>query len=241
MRNHRWPARLGWKSITLICLLIALLASICIDHLRRPGPIHGQPIQHAHMLTSMTSGAGAPSQEGGIAVPSLSARFESGSLAPDFSLPGIASSKVISLTSFRGKPIVLAFGSLTCDVFCKHTGALDRLHETYKDRSAFLFVNIREAGHEIAGLEFLLEAPDSSTESSIEKRRTLIARAVNYVKMTMPGVIDIHGKAERDYRAYPLRLIVVDAEGRIALDLGVGIDPQHPWDLGAVETWLKAH
>jgi hypothetical protein len=157
--------------------------------------------------------------------------------APAFSLPAIGPPHEVSLAGLRGGPVVLVFGSLTCDVFCGHLPEIERLYRSYGDRAAFLFVCIREAGHRIDGLEFLLE-DQGPRRAPLPERRRRVARGVEKVGLSLPGVIDLDGAAEAAYHAFPLRLVVVDAEGKVELDLGVGVFT--PWDLRGLEGWLKA-
>jgi hypothetical protein len=86
----------------------------------------------------------------------LARKLKAGSLAPTFTLPTIADHGVVSLSSLQGKPVVLVFGSLSCDSFCDRIGDIERMYQAYKDRAAFLFVYVTEAGHRIRGLEFVI-------------------------------------------------------------------------------------
>jgi hypothetical protein len=57
----------------------------------------------------------------------------------------------------------------------------------------------------------------------------------------MPWVKDGHDRmVEQAYLAWPLRLVIIDNGGRIALDMGHGFGGGR-WDLKQVETWLNAH
>lgn len=60
---------------------------------------------------------------------------------------------------------------------------------------------------------------------------------------TMPAAIDPESApAERAYGCYPLRLMVVGPDGRIAMDQGRGLPgDDEPWDFGAVQEWLDEH
>jgi hypothetical protein len=166
-------------------------------------------------------------------------KHEVGAPAPDFALPTLAGDKLVSLASFRGaRPVVLLFGSLSCDVFCGHVPVLEKLHQEYQRRAAFLFVNIKEAGHKLPGLEFLVFGHGAATTPSQKLRSQRTMRAMELRGFTMPAVIDSEeGLAERAYDAWPLRLVVVDGAGKIALDLGRGV--QHDWDFAELEAWLE--
>jgi thyroxine 5-deiodinase len=164
-------------------------------------------------------------------------KLPEGTAAPDFTLPSLQDGREVRLSSFRGdRPVVLVFGSCSCDLFHNEIEDLERLYKAYKQHAAFVFVYIEEAAHFIPGLEFLVE----DLPTSPCKRRQLLRKAVALVKLTIPTVLDREdNRVEKAYRAFPLRLVVVGKDGRIARDLGNGV--VRPWDLDKLETWLKAH
>ena len=100
----------------------------------------------------------------------------------------------------------------------------------------FLFVSVTEARHQIPGLEFMIDPVGPDTP---EERRARVGRAMRQVGATLLGVLDIGAAAETAYDAYPNRLVIVGADGRIALDIGRDLFPK-PWNLNEVEAWLKA-
>jgi hypothetical protein len=157
---------------------------------------------------------------------------------PDFTLPATTQGCEVSLAKLRaeGKPVVLVFGSLSCDIFHSYRSKLERIYRTHQDRANFLFVYVTEAGHRIEGYGFLLDRDDDGN-LSLEKRRVDVSKANKLAHLTMPTVLDFDRKAERDYEAYPLRLVVLDPQGRVALDLGKAT--QGPWELNRLEEYLK--
>jgi hypothetical protein len=74
------------------------------------------------------------------------------------------------------------------------------------------------------------------------ERARRVRQALQAHGMTIPAVLDTEGtrEAERAYDAFPKRLVVVGADGRVALDAGHGLEGPRGWDLAAVESWLKA-
>src|SRR5262249_1230589 len=74
-------------------------------------------------------------------------QFAPGQPAPPFTLPKVADDGELSLTSLRGQPVVLAFGSFTCNLLMDQMPKLQALHRVYGDRAAFVFVHVTEAGH----------------------------------------------------------------------------------------------
>jgi hypothetical protein len=171
-----------------------------------------------------------------------------GDPAPDFTLPSIASGRPTHLRDLVGhKPVVLVFGSFSCGIFAGYRPALARLYQAHCAEAEFLFVNVREAGHRLPGLEFLAQEEHSASCpagaapcGSCEQHGRAVQKALARTGFPLPAVVD--GEDEWVtclYGAFPMRLVVVDAGGRVALDLGRGTLER--WDLGQVENWLQAH
>jgi hypothetical protein len=176
-----------------------------------------------------------------------------GDPAPDFTLPRADSSGPTRLRDLVGrKPVVLVFGSLSCTLFDRCRPALARLYQDNHARAEFLFVNIREAAQHVSGLEFLIPAgqreewPEETVcRCSLEEHRRAVRKALARTGFPLPTVIDREDEEVMyQYGAFPMRLVVVDAGGRVALDLGraVGLGREvEGWDLLAVDDWLRAH
>jgi hypothetical protein len=164
--------------------------------------------------------------------------LEVGSPAPVFSLPKVRGGGEVSLSGFRGRPVVLVFGSFSCVVFYDRVAEIESLHRAYKDRAAFLFVNITEAGHRIPGLEFVIDPATPNGPDPLDDRRRRVDKALRQTNMTLPGVLDFEQAAEVAYDAYPTRLVAVGADGKVALDIGRGMSTR-PWAIGELEEWLK--
>jgi hypothetical protein len=144
--------------------------------------------------------------------------------APDFMASRVLDGKTVRLSDFQGsKPVVLIFGSLSCDRLCAQEEELERLYRAYRDRAEFLFVYIREA-----------HAPtEVPTRSCAAVQAAMAAH-----KLSIPCALD-SGSAERTYDAWPKRLVIVGADGLIGLDAGRGLPDR--WDLDEVEAWLRSH
>jgi hypothetical protein len=157
----------------------------------------------------------------------------SGGEAPDLVLPDIESNEPVSLASYRGRPIVLVFGSFTCDLFCKDAGKLERLYQKYKDRTSFLFVYVGEPDHKITDLESVFAGIDPGPAGRRERAR----RGRRALGLTIPTVLDSDDLTTMvAYDASPRRLVCVDPEGRIAFDAGKGTP--RSWDFKAVDDFL---
>jgi hypothetical protein len=166
-----------------------------------------------------------------------------GEVASDLRLPALTGpDREVRLGSLVGrKPVVLVFGSFSCLAFCKQLDRLERLYRDNKERAEFLFVNVREAGHVIPGLEFVIEGRTARFDIPMGVRRERTLRAMREKGFTLPAVIDPDdAPAEEAYDGFPVRLVVLDREGMVALDQGSGMPGEQPWDLSAVEEWLRA-
>jgi hypothetical protein len=152
-----------------------------------------------------------------------------GTPAPDFTLADIRTGGPVRLASLRGRPVVLVFGSFGCDVLCSQLGRLRELYREYGRRVQFLFVYVTEAPHE-GGL------PDARGDRA--RRAALVRAAWEGRGLPFPCLLDGPDcEAEEAYRAWPLRLVLVGADGRVLADLGRGLPAG--WDLRQARDKLK--
>jgi hypothetical protein len=152
-----------------------------------------------------------------------------GRRAIDFSLPSVTHDGVIRLRELRGKIVVLIFGSFSCDVFCKQAAELEQLYQEYKDRSAFLFVQIQEAGHDIPALDAALKDVPRKTAD----RRQRARRGMEELHLTIPAVTDNPNRAiEYAYGAFPEYIVILDRKGRCVADIGWGLPSG--WDFDEI-------
>jgi hypothetical protein len=164
-------------------------------------------------------------------------KLATGTVAPAITLPDCRDGHEVRLADFEGhKPVVLIFGSFSCDVLCNQLGQLQRFYTEYKDRAEFVFIHVGDAYHEMPKLEPVLGNLRPSAVNRAERTR----RAMAFLGLTFPGLIDRpDGRIESAYEAWPKRLVIVDSEGRVALDAGRGLPGG--WELDEVEAWLKEH
>ena len=165
-----------------------------------------------------------------------------GKQAPDFSLPSVADLHELQLSRLvEGKPVVLVLASFSCDLFCNQAADLDHLYQQFKEHADFLGVYIEEAGHDIPGLEYMLEENSLAEPDALPNHLPAIRKALSQQHLTFPWVIDRSDHAvEKDYMAWPRRLLIVDRDGRIAMDLGHGF-AKGQWNLEEVAAWLRTH
>jgi hypothetical protein len=224
LRNCRLPFQgPGQILLTLICLAAAAAGAFLLDRFvftpdpNRPPDVPARNWELAQRWAKAALPVGAP--------------------APDFTLPALRDGQEWHLADFRGRrPVVLVFGSFSCDLFCQRVAHLNLLYRAYQDRAEFRFVAVTEAGHRIRGLDF-----QSAAGESPRRRRAAVRGAAETLGLAVPGVVDgPDERVMRAYRAFPRRLVVVDRQGRIALDLGTGL-AQGEWNLARVGKWLQTH
>lgn len=152
----------------------------------------------------------------------LDEKAQLGQPAPDFNVLGMDGATRNSLKSYLalGKPVVLVFGSCSCPRFMAGAAPLERLYQTYKDRVTFSLVYVAEAhpgailSHPTGngGKELRITPLISSEGDSMDNLRRF-ARMVN---LSMPAVIESPvNSLNDDYAAYPNRIYVINAAGKI--------------------------
>jgi len=158
--------------------------------------------------------------------------------AQEIDLPALVGNTRFRLSNYRNvKPVVLIFGSFTCDLFQKQIPELNRLHEQFKDRAAFVFVGAPEAGHKISGFEFLLQDRADNPMADELKRRERIEQARAKAGLDLPGFFDgPNYEACQAYRAWPGRLVLVDVEGQLAHDFRT---PYQAWSVVGIAPTLE--
>jgi peroxiredoxin len=162
-----------------------------------------------------------------------------GGPAADFNLQDVRTGTRVSLNQLRGRPVVLLLSSFGCNVFCRELGRLTDLHKAFQDDATFVFIAIRDAGHPDPDTSPPQSAPRPG-ESDLETRRRRIREGAEYLSLPFPVLFDADGEAERAYAAFPKRLIVIGADGRIVYDGGRGAKRgPSDWDLIEVEQHLR--
>jgi hypothetical protein len=224
----------SWKAnATLggIIILTALVGAVAVDWC-----LHSRRVQAA--------GTGTP-----IIMPADMTRFmakvnerlPAGSLAADFDLPAVGEGPTFQLSRHRGVgPVVLVFGSFSCDLFQGQIPELRRIYDRHKDHATFIFIAVREAGHRLPGYEFLLEGAKAEDGTKrFQLRRDCVDKAMRMSALPIPGYLDLPDDSVcLAYNAWPRRLVLVDRDGRIAQDFGPGLGPM--WDLGELGRMLDA-
>lgn len=140
-------------------------------------------------------------------------------IAPNFTLPDVATGTNVSLSQFRGKsPVVLIFGSYTCPNFRAAAEALKKLHAKYGSQAPFLLVYIREA-HAAGDWQSTrnqrdgVALPQASLLSEKQDHATMCSRALHLPFQALLDGLD--NKVETTYDAWPSRAFVIGSNGRV--------------------------
>ena len=143
-----------------------------------------------------------------------------GQAAPDFDLATRDGSSRVRLSSLRGgPPVVLVFGSYTCPPFRREMPAVRKVYGEYKERAAFYFVYIEEAhAHDVWPLVSNAKANIVfGTARDAGERVGVAGLCAKELKVEFPILVDDMQNGAADlYTAWPTRMYVVDANGKIA-------------------------
>jgi thiol-disulfide isomerase/thioredoxin len=148
-----------------------------------------------------------------------------GDLAPDFELLTLDGSSRVKLSSLRGRPVVLFFGSYTCPPFRRQMPDMNRLYEPYKDRAHFYFVYVEEA-HATDGWQSKTNKEDGILLANARERQDRVAAGtscVSHLKIPFPMLVDdMDNRVETAYRAWPTRVYIIDKDGKVAFKTPIG-------------------
>jgi hypothetical protein len=117
---------------------------------------------------------------------------------------------------------------------------LRHLHDKHGDRAQFLFVYIREAGHLLpeALRDFRdFTEPDDPPPGSRNRLKQRVRAGRDLFGLRFPCLLD-NEQMEVQYRysAFPRRMLVVDATGRIVVDSGNFMNDPFPHERAS--DWL---
>jgi hypothetical protein len=164
-----------------------------------------------------------------------------GAAAPDFTLPKLRNGGEVRLAEYRGqRPVVLVFGSFSCNIFSRQILPLEQFYRRYQDRADFLFVNIREAGHPEDYLKPYYTDFPKDTDESVARRRERTLQLLAKLDITMPAVIDGSDyRTDKAYSGWPARIVVVAPDGKVVLN--AGIDSAMYIDMKKFGDWLEEY
>ncbi len=158
-----------------------------------------------------------------------------GDEAPDFELTDLDENK-LSLSSLRGKPVVIEFGSYTCPVFRRKVNDLAALRSEYGDDVQWIMIYTLEA-HPTDGrvapvnTRAGIEIPQ---HTSFEKRLECAKLCAEKLDLKLHVLVDgFENKVTDAYGGRPNRGYVLDAEGKV-------VSKQVWIEVGATRTALDA-
>lgn len=140
-----------------------------------------------------------------------------GTVAPPFHLAtpeGID----VSLARFKGRVVVLEFGSLTSPTFRDQAPAMERLNQRYDQRVFFLVVYTREA-HPAGQWDVARNQDDGISipqSKDMDERRNLADRARRGLDISAPVLVDTMDDAvSTAYGGFPDATFVIGRDGKI--------------------------
>jgi tetratricopeptide (TPR) repeat protein len=156
--------------------------------------------------------------------------------APDVELRR-SDGSTLRLSSLRGEPVVVVIGSYTCPQLRNGAPAVNELYARLGDRARFLFVYIREAHPEGDGWQSTVNAregvslPDART---LEERAEHAALCRRRLDIAYEAVLDgMDDAVEKAWSAFPSRVFVVDASGRVTFSSALDMETFRPEALEA--------
>jgi len=155
------------------------------------------------------------------------ARINPGRVRVGDSLPDLAFESLdgatVTLSSLRGRPTVLVFGSCTCEPFVRSMTAIAELEREFRGRAAFLLVYIDEA-HPTDGWVTPNNPFEVARARSIADRRAAAADFRGRLGVALPIALEtMERTAEHTFGAFPNRMVIADADGKV-----VAIGPPGP-------------
>ena len=97
-------------------------------------------------------------------------------------------------------------------------GQIEKLYAAYKDKVHIYVMYIREAHPNEAKNKFNIPQP-----KEMEERRKVAREFADTLKLSIPVLVDTMDDAVgKAYAAWPDRLYVIDADGKVALKGGIG-------------------
>ncbi len=148
----------------------------------------------------------------GMALPLGAADLQVGAAAPDFALKDWTVAQTEhSLSSLKGKVVVLQFGSSTAWEYVKSIDALENLHKKYKGKGVQIFtIYTREAGGEWQ--------PASEFDRSERAKGLRFAYGLQtHKRMLVPVLIDdLQDSTFKAYGQPAAGVFVIDKAGKIA-------------------------
>jgi hypothetical protein len=159
--------------------------------------------------------------------------------APDFRLTPfdstLAGPKTNLLSKVEAKPIVLIFGSATCNLTANKAPELQRIYATYKDQADFAFIYMKDAHPSGKSVQVGQEQVRLDQPQTMDHRLKLTQHLLNRTQLTMPIYVDnMLGAGRKSYGSFHLAAYIIDADRKLALV------QKYKYDTQDIESRLKA-
>jgi tetratricopeptide (TPR) repeat protein len=153
--------------------------------------------------------------------------------------PGAPAPPIAPLDFNRlARPMLLVFGSYTCPKLRFSAAGLKRLYAAYGDRIDFRLVYIREAHAEAgsqSGWQSTINQRDGISlppARDLAEKEAHAALCLRQLAFSFPSLVDsLDGAAEKAYAAWPSRVYLVGAGGRVRFNSRLGELELRPADL----------
>ena len=164
-----------------------------------------------------------------------------GTLAPLLQLPRSEGGGAVKIPNPEsGKPTVLVFGSYSCPNFRTAAPVLNELSKTFGDHVSFLLVYIREA-HSTDQWQSTINERDQvalAPVASVEQKHDYAMMCQRKLHLRFASVVDgLDNAAEQAYGAWPSRVYVIGADGRVRYSSAL---IEEEFDRAALEAAVKA-
>ncbi len=166
-----------------------------------------------------------------------------GEAAPDFeaerlSGSGQRSGEQLQLSSFRGRPVALQFGSYTCPVWRAQIDRFNEIYEELQDQFQFLTVYTREAHPEDGWKVEINNDQDVVYDqpTSMDERARIAGTCQSRHGIQMPVLLDeMDDSINKAYSGSPERLYLIDETGVVRHRSVNG-----PFQMKVIEAWYEA-
>lgn len=162
-----------------------------------------------------------------------------GAAAPKFVLAKSEGRGSLAIPA-AGKPTVLVFGSYTCPNFRKASPVLNDLAQKLAGRVVFLQVYIREA-HATGQWQSTInerEKVELTPASTMEEKHDYAMMCTRKLHLRFGAVVDgLDNAAEKAYSAWPSRVYVIGADGRVRYSSAL---IEEEFDAGALEKAIRS-
>ena len=164
-----------------------------------------------------TAGDNAAAPTPQVAAPARDAGAKINEVAPEFTLERL-DGRNASLSAFKGKPLVIEFGSYSSPSFRQRAAKMEDLAKQYSMRANFLVIYTKEA-HPIGGWEVDRNKDDRIAippHADLAARKSAAKDAKQALKLTLPIAVDgMDDKIAAAYGASENSAVVIGRDGKV--------------------------